>query len=121
CMVLVPRHLHAGGPEAQGDLGDPGGEGLDEVDGFPLDDLDHCPRYGRVISGVTELVGARGLPGIEVEHEVRVERLPLLALAGENTVIPVPADSDQPDFIVVAHGPSSFSHSSPSWSPLPPK
>ena len=71
-------------------LGDPVGQGLQEVDRLPLDHRDHGGGHGGVVDGVVEAVRDRrhrGAARPQVEGDVHGEELSLLAFEGQDAVM----------------------------------
>ena len=87
-LVDADLHLeHAG--EGQDHVGNALGQGLDEVDALPGNDLHDGVGHGGVVHGVVQVVGHGGHDGparAQVHGDVGQEELPLLLLKGQDTV-----------------------------------
>ena len=71
--------------------------------GSPCDDGHDLLRHDAVVHGLRQVVVGRGRPGVQAEHQVHDEGLALLALLGEDAVVPAGLEAAQRDTIHANH------------------
>ncbi|CAL2067821.1 protein of unknown function [Streptomyces murinus] len=87
----------------QAGLGDPLGEGLDEVHRLALDHGHDLLGHDAVVHGLRQVVVGRGRPGVQAQDEVHEEGLALLAFPGEHAMVPASLQAAQRDTIHANH------------------
>jgi hypothetical protein len=89
CMGLVDGYGDGRNhPLRQTDVGEPLGEGLDEVHRIGGDRLVQALRELAVVNGRGQVVGTRCRPGVQREVDVDDELLAVSALSGKYPVMP---------------------------------
>jgi hypothetical protein len=79
----------------QADAREPLGQGLDEIDGLPLDHGDQPLRQHSIVDGTRQIIARRGRAQIKIETYVHDELLAEFTLGGKHAVPPPCPQSEQ--------------------------